>query len=270
MDVNLFPLVRQNPDVHRKYLVLDGDRTGWVLPGSMLRTTQRDQWSPRRVTESAVMVNETVGPGDRIIPLKMHESQVRQRQVGEVITDPRIVVRDQESTDTYDEWVRLPNEVVGDDLELLRYQIREHLLLAGYENESRNRGWHNYWRDVLEKADFVPRPVPTVLSVQAKWRLDSYSLGTMLAPDFYRDVQRASDGIALSTVTTQHTVLLPNHTAECTCTARATLYQKDQEINSGEQFNTIRDIVRVGMKDRMTLVSVLVRSVTCAYGFSNS
>jgi hypothetical protein len=262
-------LVATNPEPHQKYLVLTGERAGWVLPGNMLRTTQRDSWSARRITEPVVLVNTLARPDDQIIPLKMNESQVRVRRVGQVITEPRTRLRDRESTDVYDDWVALPGGIPDEDLELLRYQIREHLLLAGYERESQRRGWHDYWRRVLESAGFTPRPVPTVLSVQAKWRIDPYRLDTMLAADFYRDLQRGSEGIALSTVTTTHTVLLPNHTAECTCTARARLYQKDQEINAGEQFNTIRDAVRVGMKSQMNLVNVVVRSVTCAYGYSS-
>lgn len=270
MDTNIFPLVRENPEPHRKYLVLEGERTGWVLPGNMLRTQQADRWSPNRVQEAAILVSPQVRPGERIIPLEMHESQVRERQVGEYITDPAVLVRDQDSTDTYADWVRIPDGLDGGDLELLRHQIREHLVLAGYEEQSRNRGWHNHWRNVLENAGFTPRPVPTVMSVQAKWRMDGYSLDTMLTPEFHRELRQASDGIALSTVTTTHAVLLPNTASECTCSARATLYQKDQEINSGQQFETIRDLVGVGMKSRLTLVSVLVRSVTCAYGYSNS
>ena len=269
MDTSIFPLVSVNPEPHRKYMVLEGERTGWVVPGSMLRTQQADRWSPVRVLEPVILVNPQVRPGERIIPLKMRESQVRQRVVGAYITDPRPLVTDQASTESYENWVHVPEELVGDDLELLRYQIREHLLLAGYEEESRRRGWYDYWRTVLRDAGVSARPVPTVLSVQAKWRLDGYTLDGMLTPDFFQELQRASDGIALSTVTTSHTVLLPNTTAECTCRDRAILYQKDQEIAAGEQFNTIRDIVRVGIKSRMALVNVVVRSVTCAYGHSS-
>jgi len=269
MDTNVFPLVGVNPDMHRKYLVLTGERAGWVVQGNMLRTEQEDRWSPTRVLEPVILVNPQVRPGDRIIPLKMDESQVQVRRVGEYITDPRALVSDQESTESYENWVRIPDGVEEEALELLRYQIREHLLLAGYEEQSRNRGWHRHWRDVLESSGFTPRPVPTVLSVQAKWRLDGYSLDSMLAPDFFRELQQGSEGIALSTVTTTHTVLLPNTTVECTCGARATLYRKDEEINAGPQYETIRDQVRVGMKSRMNLTSVLVRSVTCAYGHSS-
>src|SRR3990170_1335047 len=85
MDMDLFTnRVTRNPQGHLKYLILEGTRTGWVLPGNMLLTETR---GPNTLlTESALPINPAVGEGDTVVPLKMHESRVWEYRVQAVRT----------------------------------------------------------------------------------------------------------------------------------------------------------------------------------------
>lgn len=266
MDMELFMnRVTRNPEAHRKYLILEGPRAGWVLPGSMLRT----QESNFRINllESVLPINPTVAVGDTVVPLRMNDSRVREQTVESVETKFIRVGPDMRYQDMA-EWVVLPPDLPEQDKELFLLQIREHLLLHGYEEESRRRGWHQFWKDVNEAAGFTLRPVPATVILRAKWRVSKYDLPNFVQPERLNEIQSMSDEFVLSHVTTDHTVLLPNQSAECRCREHARVHVINAEVTNGASFRALSDLLMVGAKSRMDLHSVEVRAINCPYGQS--
>lgn len=264
MDMELFTnRVMRNPEAHRKYLILEGPRAGWVMIGSMLRTRTVGF---REILEEAVLpINPTVAIGDTVIPLKMHESRVQEQTVEAVETKFIRVGGDMRYRDIT-EWVVLPSELPLQDKELFLLQIREHLLLHGYEEEARRRGWHEFWKDVNEAAGFTLRPVPATVIVRAKWRVSRYDLANFVQPERMQEIQAMSDEFVLSHVTTDHTVLLPNLSAECRCREHARVHTLGSEVTTGPGFRQMSDLLMVGAKSRMELHSIEVRAINCPYG----
>lgn len=265
MDMELFTnRITRNPLAHRKYLILEGPRAGWVMPGSMLRMQAAGFGDQMRLLEAALPINPTVAEGDTVVPLKMRESQVVEDTV---VTVAGKAIRLQGGRyDDIFEWVVLPPGLPDQDKALFLLQIREHLVLHGYEEESRRRGWHSFWRDVNESAGFTLRPVPTTVQVRAKWRIGRMELGNFVRPERMADIIEGSDEFLMTHITTDHTVLLPNAAAECRCTDHARVHVPGVEATGGDSFAIMRDILRVGMKTRMELHSIEVRSVNCPYG----
>lgn len=265
MDLELFTnRITRNPEGHRKYLILEGARAGWVMPGGMLLT--REQGFGLILQESVIPINPVVSQGDRVLPLKMRESRAEEGIVASY--DPKYITLNGWS-DRITEWVVLPPDLPEQDKELFLLQIREHLLLAGYEEESRRRGWHDFWRDVNESAGFVLRPVPATVIVRARWRVGRYDLANFVQPERMAEIVAMSDEVVLSHVTTDHTVLLPNLSADCRCREHARVLALNTEITSGPGFRQMSDLLTVGLKSRMDLHSVEVRAINCPYGQSS-
>lgn len=264
MDMDLFTnRVTRNPEGSKKYLILEGARAGWVMPGGMLLT--RTEGLRQILTEAVLPINPVVSVGDTIIPLKMRESRVTSGVVTSV--EPKYVIVEGWPV-AINEWVVLPEDLPEQDRYLFLLQIREHLLLAGYEEESRRRGWHDFWRDVNESAGFTLRPVPATVIVRAKWRVGRYDLANFVQPERLEEIKAMSDEFVLSHVTTDHTVLLPNLSAECRCREHARIHALNTEVTSGPGFRVMSDLLMVGLKSRMELHSVEVRAINCPYGQS--
>jgi hypothetical protein len=266
MDATMFAeMTRRNPEPNRRYLILDGPRAGWVMPGNMLLRNE-ELFTSDSLSESVVPINPTVTVGDRVVPLKMRNSEVTE---GVVRTVREKTVMVEGRYDQFEEWVRLPQNMPDNDRHLLLLQIREHLLLEGYEKESRRRGWNKFWLDVNQSAGFTPRPVPTYMRVRTKWRISRYELGNFMVPEKYREIVEASDDFIMSHVTTDHTIMLANVAAECRCADHARVHRLGQEVTSGESFRLISDYLSRGMKSRMEMASVEVRELSCAYGLTS-
>lgn len=266
MELTLFPgRITQNPEPNRKYLILDGARAGWVMPGNMLRATPRVmRFDNDLLQETVVPINPTVNVGDMVVPLKMRQSLVTEHAVREVVNEKHIRVEDR--YDDFEDWIVLPPALPDNDRQLLLLQIREHLLLEGYEDEARRRGWGQFWRDVNDTAGFTLRPVPTIMQVRAKWRVSRYELGRFMQADRLAELVAASDQVVLSHITTDHTVSMPNVTAECRCGEHARVHRVGQEVTSGDSYRAISDILHTGFKTTLELASVEVRSLSCAFG----
>lgn len=257
--------ITRNPEPNRKYLILEGARAGWVMPGNMLLTRpQATRYDPVYLRETVVPINPIVAVGDMVVPLQMRESLVTEHQVTEVVG--KGIRTENRRGELFEEWAVIPESVPAEDRALFLLQIREHLLLAGYENESRRRGWYQIWKDVNESAGFILRPVPTVMAVRARWRVNRYELANFMQPDRLAEIVEASDEVVLSHVTTDHTILLPNVSAECRCADHARVHQVGQEVTNGDSYRAIHDILYTGFKTRMELHSVEVRSLNCALG----
>lgn len=269
MDVNHFRTrITRDPEPNRKYLILTGARTGWVMPGNMLLSTgERGSWGGVQLRETVVPINPTVNVGDRVVPLRMRESMVEERTVREA--QPRFI-RVEGRNDMIEEWVVFPAALSDDDRALLRLQIREHLVLHGYEEESRRRGWQQFWRDVNESAGFTLRPVPSVMQVRAKWRVPRYEMENFLRPERMTDLTDNSDTVIMSHVITDHTILLPNTAAECRCSDHARVHRIGTEVTDGRSFRDLHDMLRVGFKQRIELHSVEVRQINCAFGMASA
>lgn len=266
METNAFHTrITRNPGPNRKYLILTGARAGWVMPGNMLLTrAQATRYDPVLLSEVVVPINPTVAVGDMVVPLKMRGSLVTEHRVTEV--QGKAIRTEDRRGELFEEWVVIPEEVPAEDRALLLLQIREHLVLAGYEEESRRRGWYQFWKEVNESAGFILRPVPTVMSVRARWRVNRYELANFMQPDRLAEIVEASDEVILSHITTDHTILLPNVAAECRCADHARVHRVGAEVTSGDSYRAIHDILYVGFKTRMELHSVEVRSLNCALG----
>lgn len=267
MDLTLFRTrITQNPEPNRKYLILDGARAGWVMPGNMLLQTPRVmRFDSDLLRENVVPINPIVAVGDMVVPLHMRNSVVTEHRVRELVDAKNIRVEDRHG-EVFNEWVVLPEALPDEDRQLLLLQIREHLVLAGYEDEARRRGWGQFWKNVNDTAGFTLRPVPTVVNVRAKWRVSRYELGRFMQAERLAELVEASDQVVLSHITTDHTVMLPNVTAECRCGDHARVHQVGQEVTSGDSYRTISDILHVGFKTTLELASVEVRSLSCAFG----
>jgi hypothetical protein len=255
--------ITRNPEAHRKYLILEGARAGWVLPSSMLLTEQR--WFTGVLFESVLAINPTVAVGDMVVPLKMHQSQVGEHRV-QVVNPTHLRVEGDMRYEDITEWVVLPVNLPEQDKEVFLLQIREHLVLHGYEEEARNRGWHTFWREVNEAAGFTLRPVPTTVRLRAKWRVSHYDLANFVRPERLAEIQAMSDEFVLSHAVTDHTVLLPNMSAECRCADMAREHAVGTEATRGTSFRMFSDLLMVGAKARMELASIEVRQINCPYG----
>lgn len=263
MDATMFPeMTRRDPEPNRKYLILEGARAGWVMPGNMLLRND-EVFGGSTLSESVIPLNPTVAIGDRVLPLKMRNSLVEEGVV-RLVESKFIQVEGR--YDSFDEWVRLPQNLPDEDRAILLLQIREHLVLAGYERESRRRGWHKFWKDVNEEAEFTPRPVPTYMRVRTRWRVSRYELGNFVVPERYNEIVEASDEFVMSHVTTDHTIMLPNVAAECRCAEHARVHRLGTEVTTGDSFRLVSEYLRVGMKARMELAGVEVREISCAFG----
>lgn len=266
MDMDYFPQrITRNPEGHRKYLILEGARAGWVVPGGMLLSN--DEGFRVTLRESALAINPTVSVGDTVLPLRMRESQVRESTVTHV--DPKFIRVESMPYQDITEWVTLPPAIPEQAKELFLLQVREHLLLHGYEEEARRRGWHEFWKDVNEAAGFTMRPVPATVVLRAKWRVGRYDLANFIQPERMAEIVSMSDEFILSHAVTDHTVLLPNLSAECRCREHARLHALGTEVTSGPGFRQLSDLLTVGLKSRMELASVEVRAINCPYGQSS-
>lgn len=267
MDLTLFRTrITQNPEPNRKYLILDGARAGWVMPGNMLLAAPRIQrYDPYLLRETVVPINPIVAVGDMVVPLHMRESLVTEHRVSEVVDSKNIRVEGRRG-EAFNEWAVLPAALSDEDRQLMLLQIREHLLLAGYEEEARRRGWAQFWKNVNETAGFTLRPVPTVMQVRARWRVSRYELGRYMQAERLAEIVEASDAVVLSHITTDHTVMLPNVVAECRCGEHARMHRVGQEVTSGDSYRAISEILHTGFKTNLELASVEVRSMSCAFG----
>lgn len=263
MDLDLFDRrVTRNPEGQRKYLILEGARVGWVLPGNMLLV--RESAYDTYLSESVLPLNPTVAVGDTVLPLRMQESQVRERVVTEVNTETIRV--DGIPGNDIEEWVVLPSALPQVDKDLFFLQVREHLVLHGYEENARRRGWFDFWRDVNESAGFVLRPTPVTVTVRAKWRINRMRLDSYIQPEKMQEILTGSDALVLAHVSTDHTVYLPSVSAECRCADLARTHVLATESTSGQSYQELAQILQTGMKSRLELHSVEVRSISCPYG----
>lgn len=263
MDVTLFDRrTTRNPEGQSKYLILEGARAGWVMPGNMLLT--HEQGFATYLTESVLPINPIVNVGDTVLPLHMHESRVQERVVTEV--DPQFIRVDGMPGIEIKEWVLLPESLPRQDKDLFFLQIREHLTLAGYEENARRRGWFDYWKDVNASAGFILRPLPSTVLVRAKWRVNRGRLDAYIQPERMQEIVSSSDAFVVAHVTTDHTVYLPSVAAECRCVEHARVHPLNQEVTSGASYQTMAEILRTGMKSRLELHSIEVRAISCPYG----
>lgn len=263
MDLTLFDRrITRNPEAQRKYLILEGARVGWVLPGNMLLT--RDGGYDVYLTESVLPINPTVAVGDTVLPLHMRESQVQERVVTEV--DSKFIRVDGIPGIEIDEWVVLPEALPQQDKDLFFLQIREHLVLHGYEENARRRGWFDFWKDVNEAAGFTLRPTPVTVSVRAKWRVNRMRLNAYIQPERLQEIESSSDAFVLAHVSTDHTVYLPSVSAECRCSDLARTHTLATEVTTGESYRVMAEALQAGMKARLELHSIEIRSISCPYG----
>lgn len=266
MDLTLFDRrITRNPEGQSKYLILEGARVGWVLPGNMLLTRPTDMFDTSYLSESVLPVNPIVNVGDTVLPLHMYESQVRERVVTQVVDAKSIRVDGMPGVEIQ-EWVLIPESVPQADKEMFFLQIREHLVLYGYEENARRRGWFDYWKDVNEAAGFILRPVPATVLVRAKWRVNRGRLDSYIQPERMQEIMASSDAFVLAHVTTDHTVYLPSVAAECRCVEHARTHALNQEVTTGPSYQAMAQILRTGMKSRLELHSVEIRSISCPYG----
>jgi len=262
MDTSLFPLVTRNPRKNLKYMILEGPRTGWVMPGSMLET--RDTFTGVDIIDRVMLINPAVEEGNQVVPLRMRDSIVAPDTVRAVQSKTITTANHAGPTD---EWVVLPENLPDQDRELFLLQIREHVVLREYERQTTRRGWGQYWKTVNEDAGFTLRPVPATMTVRAKWRVSRSMLDSYITADRLRDIVENSDQVVMSHVTTDHTIYLANHAAQCRCNEFARTHRVGQEATGGESFREIYDVISTGLKQRLELASIEVRAINCPLGY---
>lgn len=262
MNTTHFTLVRE-PLAYERYLILNGPRTGRVLPGNMI--TAREGLFARVAEEDITAVNPEVAVGDRIIPLRMAESRIDIKTVTRVVEQGKSIQA--EGYSDLDMWVRVANDddIPALEREIFLLKVREDATLRGFESEAQRRDWSYDWTSVLSEAGFDRRAVPVILRVRAKWRVSAAQLAGMIQPETMAALRAGADEVVLSHITMDHTVYLPG-TERCDCRNLRGTYAMGSDLTDGAPFRAVRSALLGPQKQRLELASINVRSIGCAYG----